>query len=689
VARCSQAADATDRGAIDMKPTPATPAVSGGACDAVTLFRTGGYAALATSGTDRGSDGILAARALALLDRLDEAACLLERIATLDGEAATAAAVEREHVALRGYAPADGVLARLDSLPSLPVEGAAHGRRLVVRATALSRLHRLDEATATALEAVEVFTALGAVDERARALYAAGKILAWTGDLEQAGLRLALALADWATVGNVPETAITITGLGRLNVAARRFAHAIDFLQRARDLSPFPDTSRAGIRIRHGSARAMCGLERSVEAQAMLVAAAADARSAGITYLEFICVRDAAIAAARHGDATRATTLLDQAAAIIGAQDSKSYDAASLILARGAVASALDQPDAVDILEHAARAVAGRRLGAPEIDNLRLLAKSLIRGGRVREAERHLTSAYRLATGKGLSWHRREIRMDLARLRVAEGALVETDRQIHRVDSSSPAERLPEHGYLIRARLGGGTFGEVFRAYDLDNAREVAIKRLSFTGLYDVDRAAAIIASVERELDAATRVEHPGVARVYGLNRSGGGEFHLVQEFVEGPSLRSWMAAERVPDPHVVAHIALRIAQPLSAIHRAGVIHRDLKPENVMLRNGEDPVIIDFGIAHVDRPGAAPPPGLGTPAYMPPEQAAGRRLDARCDVFALGAIILEWLAGLPADDPAAAPLRRVAGRMARQRRWQRPASMDAVIEMIREAVEGG
>jgi tetratricopeptide (TPR) repeat protein len=672
-----------------MQSTTTTAPASAGAYVAAMLFRAGRYAELVPTGADRGLEGILAARALALLDRGGEAVSLLERIAAPGGEEATAAAIEREDVALRGYVPADGVLARLDALPALPADSATHGRWLVVRATALARLHRLEEGTATALEAVDLFTALGKVDERARALYAAGKILAWAGDLEQAGLRLALALADWATVGNVPETATTIVGLGRLNLAARRFAHALDFLHRAGELSPRPQNSRAGIRLRHGIARALCGLERSVEARGILLAAAADARAAGIDYLEFICVRDAAIAAARDDDATQATTLLEQAAAIITSQSPESYDSVSLMLARGAVASALDRPEAVTILETAARAVAGRRLGAPEIDNLRLLAKALIRGGRVREAERHLTAAHRLATGKGLSWHRREIRMDLARLRVAEGTLVETDRQIHRVDSSSPTERLPEHGYLIRARLGGGTFGEVFRAYDLDNAREVAIKRLSFTGLYDVDRAAAIIASVERELDAATRVEHPGVARVYGLNRSGGGEFHLVQEFVEGPSLRSWMAAEGVPDPHVVAHIALRIAQPLSAIHRAGVIHRDLKPENVMLRNGEDPVIIDFGIAHVDRPGAAPPPGLGTPAYMPPEQVAGGRLDARCDVYALGAIILEWLAGLPAADPAVARLRLVAGRMARPRRWQRPASMDAVIELIREAVESG
>ncbi len=149
------------------------------------------------------------------------------------------------------------------------------------------------------------------------------------------------------------------------------------------------------------------------------------------------------------------------------------------------------------------------------------------------------------------------------------------------------------------------------------------------------------------------------------------------------------MTAEPRPDPHAVARIAIRIAQPLAAIHRAGVIHRDLKPENVILRHGRDPVIIDFGIAHIDHPGATPAPGLGTATYMPPEQAAGRPLDARCDVFALGTIILEWLSGLPADDPDAEPLRRVARRMAHPRRWRRPASMEAAIDLIRGAAEQG
>lgn len=651
------------------------------------LFRTGLYAELAARGDTGSESGVLVARALAILDRLDEAASLLARIAASRGPLVAEVAVEREDIALRCYAPAADVLARLDSIAELPNSGLTRGRQLVVRATALARLHRIDQAIAAAIEATDLFTADGAIDERARALDTLATILAWSGDLEQAGLRYALALADWATVGNVAETAATLAGLGRLNLEARRHAHALDFLHRARELTPHPDASRTGIRLRHNIAQALAGLDRFGEARSMLLTAAADARHAAIAYLEFVCLRDAAVAAARDGDRVAALALLEQAGAIVAAQDPASYDAVSLALARGQVAAALGQADATAVLEAAARSVAGRQLGGPEIDNLRLLARTLAAAGRTREAERHLTTANRLASAKGLSWHRREIRMDLARLRSADGVLVEHDRPIHRPGPSAGAAVAPEHGYLVRGRIGGGTFGEVFRAYDLDNAREVAIKRLSFAGLYDVDTAATIIASVERELDAARRVEHPGVARVYGLNRSGGGEFHLVQEFIDGPSLRTRMAAEPRPDPHAVARIAVRIAQPLSAIHRAGVIHRDLKPENVILRHGRDPVIIDFGIAHVAD--AAPAPGLGTPAYMPPEQSAGRRLDARCDVFALGTIILEWLAEVPADDEDVAGLRQVARRMAHPRRWRRPASMDAVIDLIRAAFERG
>lgn len=657
--------------------------------DAARLFRTGRYAELADLAAVPGPDAILVARARAILDRLDDADGLLVWIATDEPQLAPAATVERADVALRRYARAADVLHAIEEVVIPSADAAARGRRMVVRATALARLHRNDEAMTAAIEAADIFTTAGAIDERARALDTLATILSWSGDLEQAGLRYSLALADWAAVGNVPETAATLAGLGRLNLEARRYAHALDFLYRARDLAPHPPGSRTGIRLRHNIAQALAGLDQFAEARGLLVAAAADARAIALPYLEFICFRDAAVAAAHDADEAAAGTLLGQAAGIIATQPDDSYDAVSLALARGQIAAALGRADAVDLLEAAAKGVAGRQLGGPEIDNLRLLARVLAGLGRCHEAERHLTQAHRLAAAKGLSWHRREIRMDLARLRTTDGALVETDRPIHHPGPSAGLSPPPEHGYLVRARIGGGTFGEVFRGYDLDNAREVAIKRLSFTGLYDVDAAATIIASVERELEAAKRVEHAGVARVHGLHRSGGGEFHLVQEFIDGPSLRDRMEADPRPDPHAVARIAVRIAQSLSAIHRAGVIHRDLKPENVMLRHGRDPVIIDFGIAHVDRRDATPAPGLGTPAYMPPEQAAGRRLDPRCDVYALGVIVLEWLAGLPADDPAATRLRRIARRMAHPRRWLRPSSMDVVVDLIRAASAGG
>lgn len=188
---------------------------------------------------------------------------------------------------------------------------------------------------------------------------------------------------------------------------------------------------------------------------------------------------------------------------------------------------------------------------------------------------------------------------------------------------------------------------------------------------------------------AATRVEHPVVARVYGRHGSGGGEFHLVQEFIDGPSLRSRMESEPRPAPVAVARIAMRIAQPLGAIHRAEVIHRDPEPGNVILRHDRDPVIIDIGIAHVGEPGASPAPALGTPASMPPEQATGRRPDTRCDIFPFGTIILEWFGGLPCGDTDAQRLRRVARRISHPRRRRQPASMESVVALVRDAVERG
>src|SRR5262249_49565203 len=141
---------------------------------------------------------------------------------------------------------------------------------------------------------------------------------------------------------------------------------------------------------------------------------------------------------------------------------------------------------------------------------------------------------------------------------------------------------------------------------------------------------------------AASRISHPGIARIYGLLTESDGDALLVEEFVEGPTLRSVMAKEQ--EPARLLDLLSRIAFSLAAVHAANVIHRDLKPHNVILRGGASPVLVDFGIALLDRNRKNMAKG-GTPFYMSPEQARGRSVDTRADLYSLGVTAYEALVG--------------------------------------------
>ena len=134
---------------------------------------------------------------------------------------------------------------------------------------------------------------------------------------------------------------------------------------------------------------------------------------------------------------------------------------------------------------------------------------------------------------------------------------------------------------------------------------------------------------------------------MYALLTAQGGDTLVVEEFVAGPTLRH--ALEAGLDRARSLNILARSAFALAAVHGAGVIHRDLKPDNIILRGGEAPVLIDFGVALLG--GARERAGAGTPAYMAPEQAREARVDARADLYALGVIAYEMLMGGRPEPP--------------------------------------
>jgi hypothetical protein len=202
--------------------------------------------------------------------------------------------------------------------------------------------------------------------------------------------------------------------------------------------------------------------------------------------------------------------------------------------------------------------------------------------------------------------------------------------------------------YQVIKRLGAGAFGTVYKVKDKVLGRMLAIKTIRLEGL------AASGASIEelmdrfkREAQISAQLRHPNIVTIYDVGESEGMSY-LAMEFIDGVGLdRVIAAAGRLPLERA-ALIAAQVADALDFAHRHNVVHRDIKPANIMIEAGDRVKVTDFGIAkvtdsgeHLTMTGSL----LGTPSYMSPEQAKGATLDGRSDLFAVGAILYEMLAG--------------------------------------------
>src|SRR5437867_315814 len=209
--------------------------------------------------------------------------------------------------------------------------------------------------------------------------------------------------------------------------------------------------------------------------------------------------------------------------------------------------------------------------------------------------------------------------------------------------------------YEILSPLGVGGMGEVYRAHDTKLNRDVAIKVLLPAVANDPER----LARFSREAQLLASLNHPHIAHIHGLEESSGVRA-LVMELVDGPTLADRIAQGPIPLAEALV-IAKQIADALEAAHEQGIIHRDLKPANVKVREDGTVKVLDFGLAKA----LDPPPSssllsqsptltlgatmmgvvLGTAAYAAPEQARGKSVDRRADIWAFGCVLFEMLTG--------------------------------------------
>jgi len=228
------------------------------------------------------------------------------------------------------------------------------------------------------------------------------------------------------------------------------------------------------------------------------------------------------------------------------------------------------------------------------------------------------------------------------------------------VTEISPGSRLER--YRIISKIGAGGMGEVYRAQDTELGRSVALKFLPADVAVHQSRVKRFI----QEAKAASSLNHPNILTVYEIGRHGDATF-IATEFVDGVTLRQHLCH---PLKLIeVLDIAIQVTSALVAAHAAGIVHRDIKPENIMVRKDGIVKVLDFGLAKLTEkqdsssasseaptmalvntePGAV----LGTVAYMSPEQAAGREVDARSDIWSLGIVLYEMLTSrVPFEGPS-------------------------------------
>ena len=641
----------------------------------------GRFAVLAASSPANDDERFARAAGLVQLGRYEEARPDLLALKD-DPRLGRAAALELAMCEMRKIGGDDAVLALLEPvIADGGPEIAARPRALHLRAMVEIRRVDLQGALRDLLEANDLFTALGHTAGSAQVNDTLGTAYAALGQIDQALSAYARSLADKTVIGDRQGVAITLGNLGRLSFQSGRYADALHYFQNDVALTQELGDVRGEAKLLNDIGRVHAAEGRIDLALDKLARGLDLARAHGLVGIAFFCLKDRADALVTAGDVKGAMVAIGEARALLPERGAD-FERLLVDLIEAEALRGEDPARALQLGESALSQLA--YMDVPDVEiQARLLVSQIYREqNRDAEASAALLLAVKRCRARGLTRYLRTLSEAMARYGVEEGVSEEAGRAI----GWRPDEALS--GYFIREELGSGSFGTVYRAFDLQRGRDVALKQLQLDAIYDQTLRATFLDSLRLEIEAAARARHPGVAEVYAIGRDNLANPYIVQQFIAGRQLRAVIHEGAVKGLDRIAHYMALICHAVGALHKGGVVHRDLKPENVIVTDAGAPVLIDFGIAHVA--GVVLPGfqgGAGTRGYAPPEQAGATTPDPRLDIFPLAVIAWEWFAGARPEKgresiPDPAPRKR--GWFGGGQADERPDSERRFLELMRE-----
>lgn len=551
------------------------------------------------------------------------------------------AALERD---IELLAPEGDLLKAAEALASLADDTGAQGVRYALARGIVENRNGFFQTALTSLQhARDLARRNGETATLARISREIARVHTWRGDGRTAALELLRSLIEADESDSRADTAAALAEVGRLNLEVGRYEAALNALERAAKLAPGVLPPREPARIAVNRCEALLALDRRDECLELIETSlpAIGAEHRREHYLIRLLRARTLLLLDRDDEGAKAAAEAETLVAAGGG----GFGESEWHLIEGLMKRRSDPEAAIAAFQKALGRFADDDLPRHEIETRIHLASLLARTGHTGEAEACIAEALRRCQVRGLPAMG-------DRVRGVAAAFWRPDRIADLANAD--AVRPGEHGgrFLILETLGSGGFGSVERAVDNATGDEVAIKRMRADAIAARPNANLVFETVRNELKAADRVANrPYVARTRYLSVEPSGGIVLVQDFVRGPTLRRAMSEWQGARGRLYA-VAARLARAVAGIHARDVAHRDLKPDNVILRNGNEPVLIDLGLA---RFGGAPDllSGMGSPPYAAPEQweaTVDPRWIGREDLYALGVIIGEIAGDAPPPD---------------------------------------